>query len=422
MGPSRIETEPDGGLDPTESLYGAELGPGAMVGECVIERLHARGGFGAVYEATAAAGETVAVKVLHASVAESAAGLRRFEEEIRAIQQIEGPHVVRILAWGDLTDGRPYLVMEWLRGATLSETLQTEGRFELPAALAVMEELCAALAAAHAAGIVHRDIKGSNVMLVPDAARGRRVKLLDFGIAKREDRATKLTATGVRLGTPSHMAPEQIWGQPVCPATDVYALGVLLFQMLTGRLPFAGDAGDDVAALHLHAPPPWAGDLAAIPDAVSEVIHRSLAKRPSHRHATVDELIEDLRAAAADPARPSRPFRVREASAVGVVVACRAEPCAEALAAARARCEADGWMTTAAGSGALLAAALRPLREEGAATLRSRAHRLALALTRAAPGLSARVCEAPVRALLVRGKPQIVGGALLDEAATAPRA
>src|SRR5262245_37814049 len=224
-------------------LIDDDLPPGASAGDYVIESRVASGGCGTVYVAThALLGRRAAVKVLHGRLAASPQMVERFVREARAANIIRHPGIVDIFEFGALSDGRPYFVMELLEGTDLDTLLRMRGRLAFDEVLEILEPVVEALEAAHAAGIVHRDLKASNIMLL-NSGGPRAVKLLDFGVAKLlvpEPGAEALTSMGQRLGTPVAMAPEQIRCGPVDARTDVYALGVLIFQMLTGRYPFAG--------------------------------------------------------------------------------------------------------------------------------------------------------------------------------------
>jgi eukaryotic-like serine/threonine-protein kinase len=420
-----IRMLPDTMLGPCEALYGTDLGPGAMVSSYVIEAVRSRGGFGTVYRAVGPSRELVAVKFLHASLVESESALRRFEQEVQVIQRIRHPNIVQIVGCGALTDGRPYVVMEWVEGRTLDEVLGAQGPFELAKALATADQLCAALSAVHAAGVVHRDIKGSNVMMLPEEGPLSRIKLLDFGIAKFLDQRTKLTRTGVPLGTPGYMAPEQIRGQRISPATDIYAMGILLFEMLTARLPFSAKSISEVEAMHLNAPPPRVSDFASVPDAMSDVIQRCLAKSPAQRYARVEALIEALRAARSAPEQQRSTFRTQEVQAASIAVAWAgegqpSEVIDKCLAGARTECEAEGWMMVWEGERAFLVAMPLPSHEEAELRLRAAALLLALSLVRQRESgsrpLSVRVHAARASMLFVRGVPQIVGGDVLETA------
>ncbi|HZI05513.1 MAG TPA: serine/threonine-protein kinase, partial [Archangium sp.] len=203
----------------------------------MLKAVLASGGHGAVYEAEhRILGRRAAVKVLHPHLTDQGEMLQRFVREARVVNQIRHPHIVDVYDFGMLQDGSPYYVMELLPGRTLSQLLQERGRLSPERALAYLEPVCAALEAAHQAGVVHRDLKASNVAVVSEGEPPV-VKLLDFGIAKLihlEPGQEGLTMAGQRLGTSQAMAPEQFRGGMIGPTTGVYALGVLLYQMLVG--------------------------------------------------------------------------------------------------------------------------------------------------------------------------------------------
>src|SRR5688572_17887910 len=221
----------------------AVLSPGITVAGYVVETMSARGGFATVYRARAAAtGEIVALKLLHPELSTSSTLVRRFRQEAEALNLIAHRNIVKIFEVGEFTPGRPFLAMEWIHGHTLEAELRRRGTFSADEVLGIMEDLCAGLAAAHDAGVVHRDLKASNVMIVP---RGHwfDLKIVDLGIAKLVDNEASgakqgLTTTGTVIGTPHCMAPEQVLGQQVDQRTDIYALGVLTYFLLTGRYPF----------------------------------------------------------------------------------------------------------------------------------------------------------------------------------------
>ena len=283
-----------------------ELLPGAAAGEYVIRHRLATGGCGTVYLAVHGTGKgRAAVKVLRRDLAGSVEMNQRFMREARVVNQIRHPNIVDIFDFGELPDGRPYLVMELLEGPTLAAILDRKGRVSPREALTYLEPVGAALSAAHALGIVHRDVKPSNIAVLGDGER-REVKLLDFGIAKLlrpdpDERA--LTAVGQRIGTPTAMAPEQIRGVGVDARTDIYALGVMTFQLLTGRHPFGADEVAEIERLHLDAPPPRPGAFAPVGAGIDAAVLRCLEKEPARRFATVEAFLDAFRrAAGAEPA------------------------------------------------------------------------------------------------------------------------
>jgi len=323
---------------PEDWLPGGKLTAGTVVGSYVIEKQCARGGFGTVYRAHCNQRDApVALKVLHQDLVFSRVMVRRFEREARTVSRLRHANIVRVLELGELGDGRPFIAMEWLDGRTLQEELNSRGPLALAEAMAVMEDLCAALQAAHALGVVHRDLKASNVMTTP-AGEWFVVRLFDFGVAKllepENPDETGLTSTGTRVGTPHNMAPEQITGAAIDVRTDVYALGVLLFQLLTGRYPFEAKNWLEIEDMHMHSPPPRASDSAAVPPAIDAVIGRCLQKEPSDRYPSIGEALEELRAASADGGgqepswaqelRPSARWKASSTPAVGVCATVRA--------------------------------------------------------------------------------------------------
>ncbi|MFT3772660.1 MAG: serine/threonine-protein kinase [Minicystis sp.] len=271
----------------------------------VIEPI-ARGGFGIVYRAEhAETGALVALKIVHAELAADATVVSRFEREVEAIRRIDHPNVVRVLDTGRLDDGRPYFAMELLSGESLREHLDARGRLPVAEALAILEPLCGAVAAAHARAIIHRDIKASNVMLARDGERPR-VVLLDFGVAKLlDDEGAKLTSSRHVVGTISCMSPEQILAKAVDERTDVYALGVLAYRVLTGEMPFAARSMLAMQQMHLSAVPRAPSAVAPLGPAFDAVLLRALAKDLGARQPTVTAFLDELRAAVAPRETPA---------------------------------------------------------------------------------------------------------------------
>jgi eukaryotic-like serine/threonine-protein kinase len=390
------------------------LAPGSRIGEYVVKARLAEGGHGAVYEAEhRVLGRRAAVKVMHRHLADSGEMVARFVREARIVNQIRHPGIVDIYDLGTLPDGQPYCVMEFLPGRSLAALLAARGRLEPRVAVAILEQVCAALSAAHAAGIVHRDMKASNVMV--DDADPPRAKLLDFGIAKVNLPGTEgLTRAGERLGTQSYMSPEQLQCRPVDARTDVYGVGVLLYQLLTGRLPFTGADAAEVERLHLEAPPPSMALQAPVPPALDAVAARCLAKRPDDRYPSADALAAALRAAVGVAA----PEAERRASAIYLAFAGGAEDDdslarqAEALEAAETVLRERGFSTPLVTATAVLALRLLPSEAEAAATAGADAlqvARLLAEVARASAGLVADQLVVWVHA----GTAQVEGGEIV---------
>jgi hypothetical protein len=277
------------------------LPPGHRVGAWIVREAMAAGGAGTVYLGEAAStGERVAIKVLNARMAAHPTGVARFERECELLARLDHPGIVKVVASGTVEDGgAPYIVMELVSARTLEDLLAQSGRLSPERTLALLEPICSALACAHGAGVVHRDVKASNIS-VGDGDAGVVVKLLDFGLAKLselEPGGTAVTLPGSRVGTPEAMAPEQIRGEAVGPAADVYALGVLIHRLLTGAFPFAATTRQELEQLHLESSAPRPSRLAPISPALDEVVARCLEKEPRARWSSPREVLEALRAA-----------------------------------------------------------------------------------------------------------------------------
>ncbi|MBP6842920.1 MAG: serine/threonine protein kinase [Kofleriaceae bacterium] len=296
-------TWPDGGHcgDDGAALVAArDTLLGLTIGRWRLARLLGEGGMGRVYLAVQPAiGSRVAIKVLSEACARDRGLVDRFFAEARAVNLVRHEHIVSVLdlAWFD--DGRPYIVMEYVAGATLG-ALVPRGPLPLGSLAAVVGEVLSALAAAHAIGIVHRDLKPDNVLVTA----GGHAKVLDFGIAKLAPQLQRgdspQTASGALLGTPDYMAPEQVAGGVIDGRTDLYALGALLYECVTGRRPFAGGNLFEVLRAQVEALPPAPASLRAdLPPALDAVIMRALAKRPEDRFATAADMAAALAAATA---------------------------------------------------------------------------------------------------------------------------
>ena len=301
-----------------------ELAPGVLAGEYVILGKIAAGGCGTVYSAEhRVLGRRAAVKVLHSRLAGSPEMAERFVREARVVNRVRHPNIVDIYEFGKLDDKRPYFVMELLEGSSLAAIIERRGRLSPPQALGYLVPICEALGAAHAAGVVHRDLKASNVAVVKDGDPPR-VKLLDFGIAKLirgGPGEPGLTAVGQRIGTPYAMAPEQIRGADVDHRVDVYGLGVLLYQLLTGRYPFVSGDPVEMERLHVESPPPRPSALAPVSADIDAVVLRCLEKRASRRYPDVQSFIEALREAVTGERAPGAEGRSGVAINVDIQIA-----------------------------------------------------------------------------------------------------
>lgn len=273
-------------------MPGSEI---TCIGPYTLETRLARGGFGTIWKACDhVTGERVAIKILHPELVVSHAIVRRFELEARAIAMLDHPNVVELKEFDKLKDRRPYLIMELLDGPNLESYVREHGSLRPRRVLDILEPLCSALSAAHSLGIIHRDLKASNVVL-DRTFDHERVVLLDFGIVKLlEGDGPALTISRVALGSPICMAPEQIQGEPVDARTDIYALGSLMFLMLTGELPFPGRS-TDIMHQHLMSPRPRPSDRMDLSPAYDDVILEAMAKKPANRFRCVTELLHAFR-------------------------------------------------------------------------------------------------------------------------------
>lgn len=262
----------------------------------LLERIGA-GGMGTVYRAFhAAMKREVAIKVLPEELAHNPEHLARFNREAETSTKLEHPHIVPVYDYGTI-DGISFVVMRLLTGGSLAQRLAQKGTPTLHETNQVIQQLASALDYAHREGVVHRDIKAGNVMF----DRQGNAYLTDFGIAKLLNATSGFTATGISMGTPSYMAPEQWKGQEPSAQTDIYALGVLLYTMLTGKLPFEAPTPFALMDKHLNELPPAPHVVVKdLPESIAPVIEKALAKRPSDRYATAGALSEAFMAAIAD--------------------------------------------------------------------------------------------------------------------------
>jgi serine/threonine protein kinase len=266
--------------------------PGDSLGPYRITRVIGRGRMGIVFEGTADGEDPVALKVVTTELSQDDVFVRRFRREVKAAQKISHPNVVPVLAHGE-EGGLPYLVQRLIPGGSLADRLAVVGKLELPYAVKLLSEAAAGIDALHAAGLVHRDIKPANILLEGDTPY-----VSDFGLAK-DSQASNLTRPGQALGSLDYMSPEQIRGEDVSPATDVYALGCVMWECLTGAPPFGGRPSMRVLFAHLQEPPP---DLTEqrpeLSAAAARAVTRALEKEPEERPHGATEYVTGVARAA----------------------------------------------------------------------------------------------------------------------------
>jgi eukaryotic-like serine/threonine-protein kinase len=316
-------------MDPVPSIRSAPasagIEPGTVVaGRYRVERLLGTGGMGAVYRAEHVhMRKAVALKVLHRELASVNEVVARFEREAIAAARIEHPNVVAASDFGKLDDGSFYLALEFIDGKSLRE-LVASGPLPTERVVDIARQTALALNAAHGAEIVHRDLKPDNVMLLPEPDGTIRVKVLDFGIARvslpNMPDATHLTRVGVVMGTVAYMSPEQAMGQAVDGRTDLYSLGVMMYEMIAGRQPFQAELPSQVLARQLVEPPPPLPT--STPAGLAALVMDLLAKTPGDRPASARAVLERLTQLSAAPTRTvaALPPRVMWYAGAGVVV------------------------------------------------------------------------------------------------------
>jgi eukaryotic-like serine/threonine-protein kinase len=271
-----------------------------------IDSVLGRGGMGVVYKATHIRLDApCAVKILHRELVSNQLAIERFRREARAAGRIQHPNAIQVTDFGVAADNVVYLVMELVTGQTLRDIIKSNGPLDVDRATAIFSQVCAAVQAAHDSGVIHRDLKPDNIVL-QRIAGGERVKVLDFGIAKLRERTVQpesqpldpdsgsfegtLTEAGMLIGTPQYMSPEQCRGRKLEPQSDIYSLGVVLFEMLSGELPFTGEIPMEIVLKQIKQAPPRVREIRpSIPPSVDEVVARALAKDPSERFASASD-------------------------------------------------------------------------------------------------------------------------------------
>ncbi len=272
-------------------------------GRYQVQQVIGIGGFGAVYRCTQLnMNQTVAVKVLRNEHLTSLEHVKRFTREAQSVSRLKHPNTIHIFDFGSHTDGALYVAMEFLEGETLAQRLDDHGQIYWETMVQIAIQVCHSLTEAHATGLVHRDLKPENIMLIPVAGDPNFVKVLDFGIAKMQKDPTKpgeasLTEAGMIMGTPTYMAPEQAKGEEVDARADVYALGVLMYEGLTGHPPFQDATAMKVLVAHIKDPVkpfPRRGDPGEPPVELEQVVLQCLEKEPFRRPTSTVQLVDRL--------------------------------------------------------------------------------------------------------------------------------
>lgn len=294
-------------LCPHEGSFLVPLPNDPLIGALIDERyrvegLIAKGAVGSVYKAKQELlGRQVALKVLHGYLGADPESLVRFHREAKAISRLEHPNLLTLYDFGMTADGQPYFVMDLLNGTTLAKVLSTEGRLEAKRAFAIVKQVLEALSEAHKKGIVHRDIKPPNIVLIEKEDTKDFVKLVDFSIAKMADNSTsdpvQLTVDGIICGSPAYMSPEQCRGGDVDGRSDIYSIGIVLFEALTGKRPFSAKDLVSLMYLHVNDVPPKLSDVEPdlqFPAVLEDMISSTLAKDPAGRPQSVEALLAKL--------------------------------------------------------------------------------------------------------------------------------
>ncbi len=277
----------------TDTLIGQVLD-----GRYEIEKVLGEGGMGLVYKARhVTLGKPLAIKVLKAEVSKDQEIVQRFRQEAQSATAIGNHHIIDISDFGVLSDGSTYFVMEYLDGIALTRAIEPGKPLKASRTIHIAKQLCRALGAAHEVGIVHRDLKPDNIYLISRGGDRDFVKVLDFGIAKVGGQKSKLTQVGQVFGTPHYMSPEQCAGTAVDRRTDIYALGVIMYEMASSRVPFDADNLMGILTKHLYEEPVKPHELPPpvdVPPALEAVIMKCLAKKPDARYQTMQEVLADL--------------------------------------------------------------------------------------------------------------------------------
>ncbi len=287
-------------MPPTDPFIGRDI----LDGQFQIIQKIGSGGMGAVYKASQPSmNRMVGIKILHPKLANRKDLVSRFRREARAMSHLTHPNTVKVFLYGELDDGSLYIVMEYLDGKNLNQTVRADGPFPIERALPVLIQACGALDEAHTQGIIHRDLKPENIFLCQQGGMKDYPKVLDFGLAKVTEREMRpgsviLTQEGMVFGTPEFMSPEQAQGKVLTPASDIYSLAVILYEVLTGKLPFEAKTAMEYIQAHVNTPPIPIDQRAGkqFPPLLWQAISRALSKEPEQRFKTAADFATAMQA------------------------------------------------------------------------------------------------------------------------------
>ncbi|MBN2801870.1 MAG: protein kinase [Deltaproteobacteria bacterium] len=277
--------------------------PDPLIGKLIaqryrIEKLLGEGGMGHVYQAThIKMGKKMAVKLIHKDLAHIDEISQRFEREAISSSKLSSPNCISVTDFGKTEDGQLYLAMELLEGEELDERLEREGKIDPKETIEIISQVLKGLIHAHEQGVIHRDLKPENIFLIKQDKNSPYVKILDFGIAKlttTEEKGKNLTKTGMVFGTPKYLSPEQALGDKIDHRADIYSVGIILYEMLTGSPAFEAETAMDTLSMHLTAPPPKLSEHGTYPKQFQKIINKAMSKKPDDRYATAQDFLTAL--------------------------------------------------------------------------------------------------------------------------------